>query len=469
MKCSKCGYENEDSNIFCEYCGKRLKNPEEEHASEEQAAQEAGTKESVPQEAEIAENGPASAGGQPHQKKSRKIAIIIGACVLGAILVAGGLAGFLHYQKVGAINAGIKNGEAFLNERKYNEALSAFDGVLQIDENNADAVFGKAKAYSGLTDYQAAKTYYEEALNKEKDSKKLKLIFDAYIDSEVKNKATQETLFALLERATQQTGDETYVNKKSEYSVKSPSFNLNPGTYQGKQSLEIIKGDSADKIYYTTDGSMPTTGSTEYSAAISLGLGEQTIKAVEVGTNGYQSKAIEGKYTITEIPTSSGSSGTSGGSSDGGTSVADYQNFNLHASSTRADMGGISYYVGNVMDRNDDTAWVEGVSGDGIGEYIQCVYSGSHPITLHGFSIKTGYVKSTKSFAENGNPSGIQVYVNTSPIYYMSMLRTRDEQFFSISPVTINPGDSVVFVIDSVVPGPEDGEHDTAISEISIF
>ena len=469
MKCSKCGYENEDSNIFCEYCGKRLNNLETEHIPEEQAPQEASSKETEPDEAKIAENRTAPAGGQPHQKQSRKIVIIISACVLAAILVAGGLAGFLHYQKIGAINAGIKNGEAFLNERKYNEALSVFDGVLQIDANNADAIFGKAKAYSGLTDYQAAKTYFEEALSKEKDTEKLKLIFDAYIDSEVKNKATQETLFALLERATQQTGDAAYVNKKSEYTVKSPSFNLNSGTYQGKQSLEIIKGDSADKVYYTTDGSVPTTSSSEYTAAISLGLGEQTVKAIEVGASGYQSKVIEGKYTITEIPTSSGSTGTSGGSSDSGTSTADYQNFNLHASSTRADMGGISYYVDNVMDRNNDTAWVEGVSGDGIGEYIQCVYAGSHPITLHGFSIKTGYVKSAKSFAENGNPSGIQVYVNTSPIYYMSMSRTRDEQFFSIGPITINPGDSVVFVIDSVVPGPEDGEHDTAISELVVF
>lgn len=444
MKCNKCGHENIDSNKFCEECGNPLNNQEE-----------MGLGKGEPLNVE-----------ESKKKNTKKIILIVSACILGAILIAVGITGFLYFQKVSAINSGIKNGEAFLNEKKFNEALGAFDGVLKIDSNNTEAIFGKAKAYSGLTDYKTAKTYFEEALKNEKDLEKLKLIFNAYIDSEVKNKATEETLFALLERATRETGDEGYIKQKADYMVKIPSFNLNPGTYQGTQSLEIIKGDSADKVYYTINGSEPSIGSAEYTAAIQLVLGEHIIKAIEVGTNAYPSKIIEGKYIIVEIPTTSGGSQ---GSTDNTSNYQKNYNFSIYASSTLPDMGGISYYVGNIMDQNDNTAWVEGVSGDGIGEYIKCVYTGSQPMTLHGFSIKTGYVKNSKSFAENGSPGGIQVYVNTSPIYYMSIARIREEQTFSISSVTINPGDSVVFVIDSVVLGPEDGDHDTAISEITLF
>jgi hypothetical protein len=132
-------------------------------------------------------------------------------------------------------------------------------------------------------------------------------------------------------------------------------------------------------------------------------------------------------------------------------------------------MAGISYYVGNVMDGSNNTAWVEGVSGDGVGEYVQFVYNGTSSLTIHGVAIKTGYVKTATSFAENGSVRGMVMYVNTSPVANMILERIRDEQVVSISPVTINPGDSVVLVIDSVVPGPADGEHDTAITEIRLF
>ena len=132
-------------------------------------------------------------------------------------------------------------------------------------------------------------------------------------------------------------------------------------------------------------------------------------------------------------------------------------------------MAGISYYVGNVMDGSDNTAWVEGVSGDGIGEYVQCVYNGTSALTIHGLAIKNGYIKTSTSFSENGSVRGLVMYVNTSPVANMILERIRTEQVVSISPTTINPGDSVVFVIDSVVPGPADGEHDTAITEIRLF
>ena len=51
--------------------------------------------------------------------------------------------------------------------------MDSFDKVLEIDLNNSDAIFGIAKAYSRLADYDMAKTYFEEALRKEKDKEKL--------------------------------------------------------------------------------------------------------------------------------------------------------------------------------------------------------------------------------------------------------------------------------------------------------
>lgn len=457
MKCEKCGTENEASSLFCQSCGNPIRSLEKWETREAEAAAPEKPESLVPE----------SRTG--HQSKHKGVIIAI-AAVVGVLLIAGGAFGFLNFQKINAINSGLKNGEDLLSVQNYSEALVAFDGVLKLDPNNAAAIFGKAKAYTGMGNYKMANAFFEEAILKEKNSEKLKVIFDVYIASEIQVGVSETDLFALLDRATEVTGDSKYANQKSNYTVKPPSFNLNPGTYQGEQKLEIVKADANDQVFYTTDGSQPTVSSIAYTEPITLTKGEKTIKAIEINEAGFASKIIEGKYVINDIPTTSGGSESEGSDSGGGTATGwDYSNFSLYASSTLPDMAGISYYVGNVMDGSDNTAWVEGVSGDGIGEYVQCVYNGTTPLTIHGVAIKNGYVKTSTSFAENGSVRGLVMYVNTSPVANMILERIRDEQVIAISPVTINPGDSVVFVIDSAVAGPADGEHDTAISEIRLF
>ncbi|MEO1816237.1 MAG: chitobiase/beta-hexosaminidase C-terminal domain-containing protein [Acetobacterium sp.] len=457
MKCDKCGHENEASSLFCQNCGNPIRSLEKWETGEPETTVKEKTESGIPD----------SKAGHPGKNKGIIIAI---AAVVGVLLVAGGVFGFLNFQKTSAIGSGLKNGEALLAAQNYTEALVAFDGVLKLDPNNAEAMFGKAKAYSGMGNYKMANTFFEEAILKEKNEEKLKIIFDAYIASEVQAGAAESDLFALLDRATEVTGDSKYADQKSSYTVKAPSFNLNPGTYQGEQKLEIVKADANDQVFYTTDGSQPTVSSIAYTEPITLTKGEKTIKAIEVNVAGFASKIIEGKYVINDIPTTSGGAESEGPESEGGTATGyDYTNFSLVASSTLPDMAGISYYVGNVMDGSNNTAWVEGVAGDGVGEYVQFVYNGTAALTIHGVAIKNGYVKTTTSFSENGSVRGMVMYVNTSPVANMILERIRDEQVVSISPTTINPGDSVVFVIDSVVPGPADGDHDTAITEIRLF
>ncbi|MDD3305488.1 MAG: chitobiase/beta-hexosaminidase C-terminal domain-containing protein [Acetobacterium sp.] len=230
--------------------------------------------------------------------KHKKPVIIASSVILGLLLVGGGVAGYLNYQRSTEISADLKNGETLLTEAKFDEAIKAFEAVGILDSDNADAVFGKAKAYAGLGDYGNARTYFEDTLKRITDLEKMKQVYNAYIDSEVNAKVGEEALFTLMDRAAKDTGDEGYIKRKGEFMVKAPSFNLNPGSYQGTQAVDIIKGDPADKIYFTTDGSQPTTASPEYTTVIELTPGEKTIKAIEVGANGYPSRTIEGKYII---------------------------------------------------------------------------------------------------------------------------------------------------------------------------
>ncbi|MCB1144950.1 MAG: chitobiase/beta-hexosaminidase C-terminal domain-containing protein, partial [Leptospiraceae bacterium] len=82
--------------------------------------------------------------------------------------------------------------------------------------------------------------------------------------------------------------------------VSTPTFNVASGTYNSDQSITITTATSGATIYYTTDGSTPTTGSTQYSSAISVaGNGtSMTIKAIAVKSGMTDSGVASGSYVI---------------------------------------------------------------------------------------------------------------------------------------------------------------------------
>jgi Chitobiase/beta-hexosaminidase C-terminal domain/Carboxypeptidase regulatory-like domain len=91
--------------------------------------------------------------------------------------------------------------------------------------------------------------------------------------------------------------------------VATPTFSPVAGTYSSTQSVTVSDTDSGlagFAMYYTTDGSTPTTGSTLYAGAITVSSSE-TVKVLAVAT-GYINSAIgSAAYIITSPSTGSGS------------------------------------------------------------------------------------------------------------------------------------------------------------------
>ncbi len=78
---------------------------------------------------------------------------------------------------------------------------------------------------------------------------------------------------------------------------QTPTFSPAAGTYTSAQNVTISCGTSGATIYYTTDGSTPTTSSSVYSTAIPVSK-TTTIKALATA-NGYNNSTIaEATYTI---------------------------------------------------------------------------------------------------------------------------------------------------------------------------
>jgi hypothetical protein len=112
------------------------------------------------------------------------------------------------------------------------------------------------------------------------------------------------------------TGYTTSAVATAAYTIEKPAatpvFSPVAGAYSSAQSVKITDATAGATIYYTTNGTAPTTSSTKYAAAISLTTSE-TLEAIAIA-KGYANSAVAtAQYTIASAaaePTFSVPSGT---------------------------------------------------------------------------------------------------------------------------------------------------------------
>jgi hypothetical protein len=80
--------------------------------------------------------------------------------------------------------------------------------------------------------------------------------------------------------------------------VATPTFSPAGGTYTSAQSVTLSDSTSGATIYYTTNGTTPTTSSTVYSGAIAVSSGTVTIEAMAAKSGDTNSSVASATYTI---------------------------------------------------------------------------------------------------------------------------------------------------------------------------
>lgn len=137
------------------------------------------------------------------------------------------------------------------------------------------------------------------------------------------------------------------------------------------------------------------------------------------------------------------------------------------ASSQLKPQGAVNYKASYAHDLNYRTAWVEGVAGYGIGEYLTYSFKGGNP-KITTIIVVNGYVKSQKAFKENSRVKKLKVYKDNKPIAILDLKDIMGEQRFEIGTLGDNtPGSpdwKLKFEIMEVYKG--DKYDDTALSEI---
>ncbi len=136
----------------------------------------------------------------------------------------------------------------------------------------------------------------------------------------------------------------------------------------------------------------------------------------------------------------------------------------IKSSSTLAPQGTNTYNAQNAHNGTLNSAWVEGVKGYGIGEYIEYTFGkGNPPVTT--VILFNGYVKSDKAWKDNSRIKKLKLYVNGKLNSILEVQDTKAEQIFTIGSLQNKTGELTLrFEIADVYKGLK--WDDTVLSEL---
>lgn len=123
MYCNNCGAELRDGVAFCEQCGKAI-------------------------------NEECKEKNKIINKKSKKSLIVT--LIATVLLLTIGIVAVVNTGVLDPVQHNLNLGYKYLEEGHYEEALRAFNKVLEIEPNNTKAIIGSVDAYVGLEDYNSA-------------------------------------------------------------------------------------------------------------------------------------------------------------------------------------------------------------------------------------------------------------------------------------------------------------------------
>lgn len=124
----------------------------------------------------------------------------------------------------------------------------------------------------------------------------------------------------------------------------------------------------------------------------------------------------------------------------------------------------MNYKVENVIDDNPSTAWIEGVSDDGIGQFIQ--FSSNNTFRVDKIDIINGFSKSQKTYMKNNRVKKVIIeFSDKSQQVYELEDNNMEYQTIDIGGINTN----LVKVIIQEVYTNGRVYKDTCISEISVY
>lgn len=171
----------------------------------------------------------------------------------------------------------LKLGEKYLSELQYEEALIAFNKVLEIEPKNIDAKLGIADTLMQIDKVDEAISFLAEELEKYDDAQLYTKLAEIY-----ENSGEYERAISLLNQAIAKTDDEEI--KKTQKELLNKNLSLNNTISLGNEHIAVI---NEEKVF--------AKGSNKFGQ---LGMSNETYsKLTDVKFSGKPLKVFSGDYT----------------------------------------------------------------------------------------------------------------------------------------------------------------------------
>ena len=182
----------------------------------------------------------------------------------------------------------LNKGNSALSSKNYEKAEACFEKAIRKNGTRAEAYEGLAKVYLARGEETKAEQVYEDAIADHPGEVELyRAAIAYYMDND-----DVEKIAGLMENCAYPD----VTDALSQYVSSPPKFSLEEGDYEEVQELKLTS--SGEEIYYTLDGTEPTTSSTKYDKAISLKEGTTIVKAMSVNAKGIPSAVVSKSYVI---------------------------------------------------------------------------------------------------------------------------------------------------------------------------
>lgn len=233
-------------------------------------------------------------GGKNKKELDKKSKLIIaGACGIAAlvVIIIIVIAVNMNSKNKKSYKYNLEKGTQYYNTQEYDNAVTYLTKAYNTNDGkkNADMMYELADALVHVNQNDKAIEVLKSALSYDKmNEKALPLLAKLYQDEK------KGTELSELIKKYKGTKNEALL---SDYKVDEPTSSENPGNFEDSVEINLMASDGCT-IYYTTDGSEPTTKSSKYSSAIKIEKDNVTVKAIAVDSIGVASDVAEFKYSI---------------------------------------------------------------------------------------------------------------------------------------------------------------------------
>ena len=276
MKCPNCGQEIQEEHLYCEKCGMEIQivpdfEPEIENSITE-------TLITVAEEIDHKKTDKNDTFFSDEQGKSFWLIKMITFLVILLVVVIGTIIMYLNYS----VSYQINKAKEKANRNDYEAAVSYLDRALELEKGNVEIVLLQANYYFKLNQEDKAITILQDLLEKnnmqDEEEKSVYYQMIAIYEEQEKYVEINELLKACIY--------EDIVTEYQKYLAMEPEFSYEPGSY-GHVVFLKLSANTAGKIYYTLDGSVPTTSSAIYMSPINLQSGYYQVNAFFVNERYY--------------------------------------------------------------------------------------------------------------------------------------------------------------------------------------